>query len=315
MGTSSWNLSRIGSANNTGDERALNLKVFSGEILTAWTNATKMIDKHRVRSISNAKSAQFLVTGTTSADYHVPGTTIDGEAAKVNELVIEVDAELVSAVAIPNIDEALASADLRKPLSDQLGIALATQFDTVVALNGLKAARITTPRITGEANMVGAQIDVTDDASGLRGGFFAAAENFDVKNVPAEMRNAFLRPAQYYKLVQDSDLGNRDFGSISDFGSGTVKELAGIGIYKSNNMPNSNVTGTYQNKYDVDASLTKALIMTPDAVGTVKVADIAFNTTGEEYFTTHRATLLTAAQLMGHGTLRPECAVELKLAG
>jgi len=315
MGTSTWNLSRIGSANNAGDTRALNLKVFSGEILTAWTNATRMVDKHRVRSLQNAKSAQFLATGTTTAAYHTPGETIDGTAAKVNEIEISVDAELYSAVAIPNIDEALASADLRKPLSDQLGIALATQFDTTVALNGLIAARTTTPRITGEASMVGAQIDVADTSAGLRGGFFAAAENFDVKNVPEFERNAFVRPAQYYKLVQDSDLGNRDFGSISDYGTGTVKELAGIGIYKTNNMPNSNVTGTYNDKYNVDASLTKALIMTPDAVGTVKVADISFDMTGSEYFTVHRATLLTATQLMGHGVLRPECAVELKLAG
>jgi len=315
MATSNFNLSRIGAVNNAGDDRALNLKVFSGEILTAWTNAVVIAPKHRTRTLMNAKSAQFLATGTNSAQYHTPGETIDGKAANVNEIEIAVDAELYSAVALANIDEALSSAELRAPLSAQLGVALAQQYDRTVAQVALQAARTTTPRVAGEPTQVGAVFDIAGTSAGLREGFFKAAENFDVKNVSEFERCAFLRPSQYYRLVQDSDLGNRDFGTISDFGSGVVKELAGIGIYKSNNVPNSNVTGTYKSKYDVDASLTQAIITTPDAVGTVKVADISFDMTGSEYFAVHRATLLTATQLMGHGKLRAECAVELKLAG
>lgn len=306
-----WNLSRIGAVNGAGDTKALNLKIFSGEILTAFSNNTVMVDKHRVRTISNAKSAQFLATGRNSAAYHVPGTVIDGTEAKVNEVVIAVDGELISSVAIPSIDEALASVDLRKPLSDQLGVALAQTYDKTVAQVGLLAARKTVVRVDGELDMVGNTFVVADTAAGIKGGIYSAAQQFDEKNVPDFERNGFFRPAQYYQLLQDSTLGNRDFGTVADIGSGSVRTLANIGIFKTNNLPSTLITTSFENKYDGDFTKTRGLIMTPDAVGTVKVDDISFNMTGDEYFTTHRATLLTAAYLMGHGELRAECAAEL----
>lgn len=311
MSASPFNLSRIGQNNATGDTRALNLKVFSNEILVAWNAAVMMDDKQTVRRLQNAKESQFLVTGRNTASYHVPGTAIDGNEAKVSEVVISVDAELVSSVSVGNLDEALASADLRRPLVSQLAPAIATRYDQLVTINGIRAARITTPRIDGEAGMVGGTKAVTADAAGLKEGIWSAAQNFDEKFVPQENRNAFFRPAQFYLLARDPELANRDFGSVSDYGKGSVGELAGINIFKNVNLPTGNVTGTFENKYDTDLTGTLGLIMTPDAVGTVKVADLSFNMTGDEYFAVHRATLITAAQLVGHGTLRAECAYEL----
>jgi len=52
------NVSFLGQINQAGDELALFLKVFSGEVLTAFDIATVFIDKHRVRTISHGKSAQ-----------------------------------------------------------------------------------------------------------------------------------------------------------------------------------------------------------------------------------------------------------------
>ena len=48
--------SRPGSAGN-GDPRELFLKVFSGEVLTAFNNKQVMMDKHFVRTIDSGKSA------------------------------------------------------------------------------------------------------------------------------------------------------------------------------------------------------------------------------------------------------------------
>lgn len=49
--------SRIGQANKTGDVDALFLKVFAGEVLTAFANRTVTMGRHLVRTIASGKSA------------------------------------------------------------------------------------------------------------------------------------------------------------------------------------------------------------------------------------------------------------------
>ena len=45
-------ISNPGQQLSTGDRRALFLKVFAGEVLTAFARTTVMMDKHIVRTIS-----------------------------------------------------------------------------------------------------------------------------------------------------------------------------------------------------------------------------------------------------------------------
>ena len=47
--------SRLGALNGGSDKDALFLKVFSGEVLTAFEQQTVMMDKHHVRTIANGK--------------------------------------------------------------------------------------------------------------------------------------------------------------------------------------------------------------------------------------------------------------------
>ena len=53
--------SRLGQINATGgnytNDNALFLKVFGGEVLTAFAQKTVTLDKHMVRTISSGKSA------------------------------------------------------------------------------------------------------------------------------------------------------------------------------------------------------------------------------------------------------------------
>ena len=66
-------VSRLGLKNATGtnfDE--LFLKVFSGEVLTAFGQNNIFDDKlHTVRSIASGKSASFPTLGTDTAAYHL----------------------------------------------------------------------------------------------------------------------------------------------------------------------------------------------------------------------------------------------------
>jgi hypothetical protein len=55
-------VSFLGKANNAGDDNALFLKVFSSEVLAAFSKVNKMLPMTMVRSISQGKSAQFPVS-------------------------------------------------------------------------------------------------------------------------------------------------------------------------------------------------------------------------------------------------------------
>lgn len=264
------------------------------------------------------KTAQFPATGRKTAQYHTNiGQPIVGTAGKVNEVLVSVDSFLYSDQFIADIDEAIAHFEVRQEFSRQMGEALAKTFDQTVAQVGILAARMTTPRVSGEADMVGGYTNDTDfatSATALKDGIFAAAQSMDEKDVPEDNRNCFLRPAAYHRLAKDKDVITRDIGGAGDIRTGKIAMLGGISLVKTNNLPNSDVTGTYNDKYNVDAANTVALIMTPEAVATAKLRDISMLMTGDEYKATHFGTLVVGRYLMGHGILRAECAHELRTA-
>ena len=82
---------RAGQVNSSGATDALFLKVFGGEILTAFEQSQVVVDKHTVRQISHGKSAQFPATWKVSAAYHTPGAEILGQTSNLNERVIAID--------------------------------------------------------------------------------------------------------------------------------------------------------------------------------------------------------------------------------
>lgn len=50
---------RVGAVNGGADKTELFMKVFGGEVLTAFEEANKTLDKQTIRSISSGKSASF----------------------------------------------------------------------------------------------------------------------------------------------------------------------------------------------------------------------------------------------------------------
>ena len=86
----------IARVNASGSEDALFLKVFSGEVLTAFERSSVTQGAEMVRSISNGKSASFPVMGRIAAAYHTPGAEIVGSDVNHNEKVITINDLLVS---------------------------------------------------------------------------------------------------------------------------------------------------------------------------------------------------------------------------
>lgn len=302
-----------GQADGAGVTDALFLKVFAGEVMQAFDETNVALERTTVRSITNGKSAQFPATWKATAAYHVPGTEITGQTINSNERVIIIDDLLISDVFIASIDEAKSHYDFRGPYSRALGQALARVMDKNILQVGILAARASATVATGDGGSVITNATALTVADSLISSLFTAAQKLDEKNVPSTDRYAFLKPAQWYLLINSSSkLVNRDYTKSENGGvdSAELGYVAGIKVVKTNNLPQSNVT-TGPSAYRGDFTTMAALVCHSSAVGTVKLIDLAMEMA---YDIRRQGTLIVGKYAVGHGILRPESAVEIKTA-
>ena len=344
--------SRVGQVNSAGDTDALFLKKFSGEILQTFEESNVFKPLHTIRTIESGKSAQFPVTGIASASYHTPGENIaDGGNSYLSDIkkaeqIINIDKMLVASTFLANIDDVKNHYDIRSVYANELGKALAVRFDTALAKVFLAAARasavVTGGKVGGildvSANAMGTGADSADDAdnadptgAALTAALFTAAQKLDENDVPSDGRFAVIRPQEYYKLITggagalaiSTSAVNKDVGGLGSIASGSIPQVAGITIYKSNHIPstdlsadatgdgssNNDVFGVNGEGYNGNFTNTLGIVGHSAAVGTVKLLDLA---TESEYQIERQGTLFVAKYAMGHGVLRPECCIELQ---
>ncbi|MCL8384155.1 major capsid protein [Xanthobacter aminoxidans] len=300
-------VSRLGQINGAGDVQALFLKLFSGEVLTEFERINIFKGLHFVRQISNGKSAQFPLIGRATSGYHTPGNWIDGSSIDHAETIITVDDLLQSNVFIANVDEAMNHYDVRGPYSKELGQALAFAYDSNVARVITLAARAASP-LTGRPG--GSRITdaaMATDPAKLEAALFTAAQTLDEKNVGLTDTQAVFRPAQYYLLAQRDRLVDTTLGARGSVATGRVDTIAGFPIVKSNHVPSTNVT-TGPAKYQGDFRTTVGLVFNKMAAGTVQLMDMSMES---EYEIRRQGTFFIAKYLVGHGILRPDCAIEV----
>lgn len=299
-----------GAVNNVGDDRALFLKVFSGEVITSFTENNVFMDNHRVRTIQSGKSAQFPLIGKTAgeAEYFTRGGVVNPDVIHQAEEIITVDDRLLKAVMIDSMDELLNHIDVRQEYAVQIGSTIARLLDKNVARTGILAARQANKvsGLPGGSTLVNATAKT--DASALADSMFLARQTFEEKDVH-EAAKAFVKPAQYFLLANGEDrMINSDYSAGGSFSEGVASKVAGLSVVMTNNLPDSNVVGTHNGKYDVDATNTAALIMTNQAVGTVQLQGI---TSEMGYFMERQGDMLLSKVALGHGVLQPAHAIEV----
>ena len=344
--------SRNGQINAAGDVKAIFLKKFAGEVLTTFEQTNVMKPLHTIRTINNGKSAQFPVTGTASAAYHVVGEDLidsgnTGGIQVINhaEKIINIDELLVATTFVANLDELRNHYDVRSIYSGELGRALANKFDRQVIQTALintatfDGSGIATPAVTtvtgnyaGSAVYSAAGTDAADkrflgatgagtmDTDGLylAKAIYAAAQLLDEKDIPADNRFCLVSPQRYYNLIQAETASgnnlltiNRDWDGQGSYSKGTVAQVAGVTVVKTNHLPTADVaaeTGHANTYSDTFGANVMGLVFHKSAVGTVKLQDLS---TESEYQIQRQGTLMVAKYAMGHGGLRPECGVVL----
>lgn len=318
---SNANPSRLGQVNSSGDVLALMLKVFAGEVLTAFQRAALYRGLHTMRTIPNGKSAQFPAMGQfNNAYYHTPGEEILGEKINANEVLISIEGQLVAPAFIANIDEAMNHYDVRSIYSTEIGQALAKFFDQNVHRTFIKAARATTPTVNGVIS--GDVLDSTlttanyaTDGATLIAGLIDAGVLLDTRDVPRDRRFVTVDPARYALLVKSEKLASYDLnaGMSGNYGyvSGVVPGVDGSPIFKTNNYVKSDdrLSTILPSGRNLDFSTSQALLAHPSAAGTVALQDVTMES---EYDIRRQGTLMLGKYICGHDKLRAEAAVELQ---
>lgn len=310
-------VSRLGQIDAADSDQALFLKVWSGEVLTAFDEVNVFEALQLIRSISSGKSAQFPATWKATASRHTPGSELDGQEIKHGEREIFVDDPLIADVYVAEIDQLKNHYDARSIYTSQLVGALARDFDQISGRLAVKAARTAS---TIDDSFSGSQItlsgttaiaDVT--AAELIEALFEAGQKMDEKDVPDSDRYCVLKPAQHNLLVRDRTALNKDWAGAGSFAKGTLPEINGIKLIKSNNVPqgaNLTTPSGARNDYSLDATKTVMPVFHKSATGCVKRLSMTMESGWDRR---RQAWHILAKYVLGHGILRPEAAVEVQL--
>ena len=371
----------------TASSRNLFLKLYAGEVMTAFQTKNIMMDYCRVRSIKNGKSAQFIMTGKNrAAAYHTPGNEIiPAVAAKHSERVVTIDDLLVAHQFIPNIDEAMSHYDIRSVYTAEAAYGLAKEADQNILRMAVKGALTTNKHRATLAIQDYAAWDDEDFSANVtyaasyanskKAGYFMegvieAKRILEAAGAPMDDLVCIIASDLYYHLFKATTnaeatsvlhMFNRDIGgsgsvvgldmptiagipvvrtphlgadtgtawSGSLWSTATTTGQAPLGAAESNraahyNLPattngvvnsGSNIgaggglDGTDSINYTTEASLVRGLVMSKDAVATVKLIDLSVES---EYQIQRQGTLIVAKYAMGHNILRPGMAVALK---
>lgn len=335
--------SRLGLNVGGSDKFELFLKTFSGEVLAAFEARNVMMPLHTVRTISSGKSAQFPLTGTATAGYHVPGDEILGTVLAHSERIINIDNLLIASAFIANIDEAMNHYDVRSVYAQELGYALATHADKACIRSAIAGSLDTTDVLgSTSAGSTIATGGVTGDD--IIDGILDAAKAMDENDIPMGDRHCVLTPTSFYNVLKAAGgadtaaaVLNKDYGPGASVlqGGGQIIRVGGVDCYMSNHIPTTDegtasgalgdgTDGTRNDPF-VDAGATGAaaaegysgvnftnyqgVVFHRSGVGTVKLMDLAIES---DYLVQNQGTLMVAKYAMGHNYLRAGACVGLK---
>ena len=320
-----------GKGMSAGDKLALFLKVFGGEVLTAFTRTSVTMNKHLVRSIQSGKSAQFPVLGRTKAAYLQPGENLDDKRKdmKHTEKTINIDGLLTADVLIYDIEDAMNHYDVRSEYTAQLGESLALAADGAVLaemakLCNLPAASNENIAGLGTASVleVGTAADLQGDQVKLGQAIIAqltlARARLTKNYVPSADRTLYTTPDNYSAILAALMPNAANYQALIDPSTGSIRNVMGFEVIE---VPHLTAGGAGDDREDgatnqkhafpaaaagdvkVALDTVVGLFCHRSAVGTVKLKDMALERARRANY---QADQIIAKYAMGHGGLRPE---------
>jgi len=286
--------------------RALGLKLYTGEVIKAFDRMNIAKGTVKNRMISGGKSAQFIVTGQdadTGTTTHTPGATVVASVMKVDERVITIQDRIYFAHFVDDLDLKLAQYDIRGELAKQAAEALATKIDKEIFLGVydlLADAGVVGQPTAGQivnTGIANADAEVSGDA--LVASIYAASSLLNTKNVPMMGRVFITTPTYYNNIILSQKAVNGDWtNGNGGVDTGRVFQIGGIPIMWTNHLPAT----TTQAGFGITATNIAGMMYTPEVYGCVKAMDIQAEA---NYIPEKLGDLLVAFYALGHGPLNP----------
>lgn len=317
-------ISNPGQALSDGERDELFMKVFTGEVLTAFARTSVMMSRHQVRTISHGKSASFAVMGRTRAKYLAPGDSLDDQRKKMehNERVIAIDGLLTADCLITDIDDAMNHYDVRVEYSRQLGEALAMGADCAIinelANEAAKDATFKDGNIpdngvdddlvpgTGKAFEFATGLDISQEAeygNKILEALLAARAQMTKNYVPQGDRYCLLTPEGYSAVMKALMPDAANYHALFDPNTGKLQTICGFEVIEVPHLLNNGVDGKHKLNAKYTAAKLQGIVFHRSAVGTVKLKDLAMERARRAEY---QADQIIAKYAMGHGGLRPE---------
>lgn len=317
-------ISNPGQELSAGDRDALFMKVFTGEVLTAFARTSVMMSRHQVRTISHGKSASFAVMGRTRAKYLAPGNSLDDQRKKMehNERVIAIDGLLTADCLITDIDDAMNHYDVRVEYSRQLGEALAMGADCAIinelANEAAKDVKVKDGNIpdkgedddlvpgTGKAFEFATDLDISQKAeygNKILEALLAARAQMTKNYVPQGDRYCLLTPEGYSAVMKALMPDAANYHALFDPNTGKLQTICGFEVIEVPHLLNNGVDGKHKLSDRYTAAKLQGIVFHRSAVGTVKLKDLAMERARRAEY---QADQIIAKYAMGHGGLRPE---------
>lgn len=318
-----------GKGQSAADKLALFLKVFGGEVITAFARTSVTTSRHMMRSIASGKSAQFPVIGRTKAAYLQAGENLDDKRKDIKhtEKTINIDGLLTADVLIYDIEDAMNHYDVRSEYTAQLGESLAMAADGAVLAE--LAGLVNLPDANNE-NISGlgkAQvIEVTDSTDQVElgkaiiAGLTKARAGLTKNYVPASDRTFYTTPDNYSAILAALMPNAANYAALIDPEKGSIRNVMGFEVVE---VPHLTAGGAGDDRPEegsapenqkhsfpatggkVNLANVVGLFQHRSAVGTVKLKDLALERARRANF---QADQIIAKYAMGHGGLRPEAA-------
>lgn len=320
-----------GAGQSGADALALFLKVFGGEVLTAFERQAKTLSKVMVRTITSGKSAQFPVMGRTRARYLKQGQSLDDgrEDIKHTEKVISIDGLLATDVLIYDIEDAMNHYDVRAEYSTQMGEALAIATDVA---NYAEMAKLVNSRVTtsseniaglGKAPLIQITGDKTTPAvfgSQVIQALTYARAGFTKNYIPAGDRTFYTDPDTYSAILAALMPNAANYAALIDPETGNIRNVMSFEVVETPHM-SAGVVDNPEDAFDgvghifpatgvttagartVGADNVVGLFVHRSAVATLKLKDMALERSRRAEY---QADQIIARYAMGHGGLRPE---------
>jgi hypothetical protein len=299
----------IGNTRTAGvSDRSLAIKVFSGEVLTAFETSNIFLSKVQNRTIASGKSASFAVIGkyASAVDTHVPGTDITPNLINAGERVIEIDDLKYASVFVDSFEEAMQHYETRSQYSTEMGRRLSKTVDLAVIaqLDACVAGTANAGDTNGGEGQPAAQTAIAigtiaaGTANGLKGdailaALFDADTAMEEDDIPGD-RSVVMSPKNYNRLVQSGAVNKDMTTNNGGLDSGIVTQIAGHNIMVSNNV-----------------SANDIYMFTQNAVCVVKLLDIKSEV---NYIPEKLGDLMTSSYAMGFGVLNNGCVVKMATA-